>query len=323
VRRGTSGLNLLIAVNKPLGITSHDAVGRVRRALGERRVGHAGTLDPDASGVLVMGVGQGTRLMGHLTLDDKGYLARFELGSQTTTDDAEGDELFSAPVPAEATDEDFARRTVASLVGNHLQVPPAYSAISVDGRRAYARARAGEEVELEARPITIHEAELVAVEAGERPVWVARLLVSKGTYVRSIARDLGRELGCGAHLVGLVRTSSGPIGEAACLTLDEVAELGAGGITQRALDPVLAVGLAVRALAPAELADVRCGRQLRAGLVRGVLNPMEPRAPKDGERVCLVVDGRLYGIWQERAGMLACDANFPDGVAGVRGDWSL
>ena len=367
-----SRTNALLAVEKPLGITSHDAVARVRRAVGERRVGHAGTLDPLASGVLVVGVGQATKLLGLLTLDEKTYRARIALGAQTSTDDAEGEVVWAGPVAPELLDEGFARGRVAALVGEWDQVPPAYSAVSVGGRRAYDRARAGEDVELAPRHVVVREARLVAVEApgaagsaggetgpdcgcarigaegptparecarigaggpeadpecariGETgaapvpagPVWVVDLAVSKGTYVRAIARDLGRELGCGAHLAGLVRTSAGPVGLGACLTLDELDRGGAALALERALDPVATLGLAARPLALEELADVRCGRRIALGQVSCADGSC--RAPRPGERVALVWEGGLVGVWRAQGRQLVCETNFPVAIEGVR-----
>ena len=141
MRRSASGINCLIAVDKPLGLSSHDVVNRVRRILGERRVGHAGTLDPAASGVLVLGVGQAARLLGMLTLDDKRYDARIAFGAQTSTDDAEGEVIRTASVPERLGDQAVAQVVFSSLVGPCDQTPPAYSAISIDGKRAYDRAR--------------------------------------------------------------------------------------------------------------------------------------------------------------------------------------
>ena len=238
MRRGTSGINCLLAIDKPLGLTSHDVVSRVRRVLGERRVGHAGTLDPAASGVLVVGVGQATRLLGMLTLDDKRYEARIAFGTQTSTDDVEGEVVLTRPVPERLAEPGVAAAVVASLVGSCDQVPPAYSAISVDGRRAYDRARAGEEVELPVRHVTIHEAALTGVETGDELVWLCSFHVSKGTYVRSIARDLGQSMGTAAHLAGLRRTASGPVGIDACLSLEELEALGPSHVLKRALDNI-------------------------------------------------------------------------------------
>ena len=220
MRRGPSALNALVAVNKPLGLSSHDVVNRVRRAVGEKRVGHAGTLDPAASGVLVIGIGQATKLLGMLTLDRKAYVAQVEFGSATDTDDAEGEVIRTAPVPHELSDPAFAAEALHGLLGEQEQVPPAYSAISVNGRRAYALARDGKQVELAARHVTVHAAELVSVESGEKCVWTCAFDVSKGTYVRSLARDLGERLGTCAHLRGLVRTQAGGVCLGDCVDLD-------------------------------------------------------------------------------------------------------
>uniref|UniRef100_UPI0023524824 tRNA pseudouridine(55) synthase TruB n=1 Tax=Thermophilibacter provencensis TaxID=1852386 RepID=UPI0023524824 len=222
--RRPSAFSALIAIDKPAGMTSHDVVSRVRRAVGERRVGHAGTLDPAATGVLVVGIGQATKLLGMLTLDRKGYVATFQLGAETTTDDAEGEVTRTAEVPDELLDGRASPR-VEALVGWHDQVPPQYSAVSVNGRRAYDAARAGERVELKARRVRIYDAALIGVDRRARS-WEVRLDVSKGTYVRSIARDLGRELGCLAHVRELTRTFAGPVTLADCVSL---AELEAGG----------------------------------------------------------------------------------------------
>ena len=315
MKRGQSGLNLLVGVNKPKGLSSHDVVNHVRRALGERRVGHAGTLDPLATGVLVVGVGQATRLLGMLTLDTKSYRSTIESGTQTATDDAEGEVVATAPVPDCVADETFAKNTLASILGWQDQLPPAYSAISVDGRRAYDRARAGQEVELEPRRVCIQRAALVSVEAGESVSWVVDFLVSKGTYVRSIARDLGPAVGTVAHLSALQRTCAGSVGLCACLSLETLEALGAEGVAGRCLDPATALQKPVRLLAREELDDVACGRMLEAGLVwdDGVM-----RAAKDGETLSLVYGKKLMGVWECRGTRLRCIVNFPDGISGVR-----
>lgn len=316
-RRGApSSLNVLIAVDKPLGLTSHDAVARVRRAVGEKRVGHAGTLDPAATGVLVTGIGQATKLLGLLTLDRKVYRARIVLGSETTTDDAEGEVTERGVVRPELLDEDFARKRVEQLVGAFEQVPPTYSAVSVDGRRAYDLARHGEKVELQPRHVEVYAARLLSVEEGEKPAWVVELDVSKGTYVRAIARDLGRELGCYAHLDGLVRVRAGSIGLEDCVSFDELDKGGAERARAEALDPVAALGFATRQLELAELRDVSCGRKIEPGVVTDPTGAV--RVPYSGERVCLVWDGGLVGIWQRTGASLVCDTNFPVAIEGVR-----
>ena len=315
MRRGTSGINCLLAIDKPLGLTSHDVVSRVRRVLGERRVGHAGTLDPAASGVLVVGVGQATRLLGMLTLDDKRYEARIAFGTQTSTDDVEGEVVLTRPVPERLAEPGVAAAVVASLVGPCDQVPPAYSAISVDGRRAYDRARAGEEVELPVRHVTIHEAALTGVETGDELVWLCSFHVSKGTYVRSIARDLGQSMGTAAHLAGLRSTASGPVGIDACLSLEELEALGSSHVLERALDPVKALGLARHELTDRELEAALVGRAFGC---QSVCDPDGTRrAPRECERLALVRQGSLRGVWECRNQRLSSVSNFPDGIEGV------
>ncbi len=214
----------LVVVDKPAGLTSHDVVARARRILRTRRIGHAGTLDPMATGVLVLGVGRATRLLGHLALTDKVYDATIRLGISTTTDDAEGDVVAVREVAA-----DPARLTavMAALTGEIDQVPSAVSAVKVDGVRAYARVRAGQDVVLAARRVTVSRFELLARHGTDLDVVVA---CSSGTYVRALARDLGEALGCGAHLTALRRVSVGPFDLVQAITLDTLAEVGAGAL---------------------------------------------------------------------------------------------
>lgn len=315
MRRGESGINLLVGIDKPRGLSSHDVVNRVRRAVGERRVGHAGTLDPLATGVLVVGIGQATRLLGQLTLDDKRYRATVEFGTQTTTDDSEGEVIAAAEVPACVASEEYARAMLASMVGWQDQLPPAYSAISVDGRRAYDRARSGETVGLEPRRVCVHEASLVSVEASDVVTWTFDVLVSKGTYVRSLARDLGVAAGTVAHLCGLERRAAGTVGLAECVTLEKLASLGPEGVPSCAVDPVAALGLPARLLAKDELADVACGRTLETGLVwdDGAMRPA-----REGERLSIVRGEMLMGVWECVGDRVRCVVTFPDGILGVR-----
>ncbi|MDH2425197.1 tRNA pseudouridine(55) synthase TruB [Sphaerisporangium sp. TRM90804] len=213
----------LIVVDKPAGWTSHDVVGRMRRLAGTRRVGHAGTLDPMATGVLVVGVEKATRLLGHLALTEKGYDATIRLGMTTGTDDAEGEPV--AKTPAGHVPDEAIRAGVAALTGAIMQVPPQVSAIKVNGERAYKRARAGEEVELRARPVTVHAFEVTAVRReGDAVDLDATVSCSSGTYIRSLARDLGDALGVGGHLTRLRRTRVGPYDLAMARTIEELAE---------------------------------------------------------------------------------------------------
>ena len=313
MRRGASGLNLLLGIDKPAGITSHDVVARVRRSIGERRVGHAGTLDPAATGVMLVGVGQGTRLMGSLTSERKAYVADICFGCETTTDDAEGEVTLRKEPDGRLWDPAVAAAALSSLVGSSMQVPPSYSAISVDGRRAYARARSGEDVVLEARPIEVFDAVLLTVEdakdleGADALVWRVAFTVSKGTYIRALARDLGRSIGAAAHLLRLCRTASGTLTLAQCATLDTVAELGAERIREIMVDPVALLGHVRFEVRPRQLAAVTSGRRMS---VAGNY--------AEGEHVSMVSDGRLLGIWHYERGTLVPDVNFPAGVEGVR-----
>lgn len=224
----------LVIVDKESGVTSHQVVGRLRRLLGTRKIGHAGTLDPMATGVLILGVNRATRLLGHLALHDKRYLATVRLGQSSHTDDADGEVVAVADASA-LTAADLAA-AVAPLRGEVLQRPSSVSAIKVAGKRSYARVRAGEDVELAARPVTISRLDVLAV----RPVGSCLdvdldVECSSGTYVRAIARDLGEALAVGGHLTALRRTRIGaysledavPLGEdpPALMSMAEAARL--------------------------------------------------------------------------------------------------
>ena len=204
----------VIVVDKPQGITSHGVVARVRRLAGTRKVGHAGTLDPMATGVLVVGVGKATRLLGHMTLHDKRYVATVRLGQETITEDAEG--TITAAHGAAGVDAAAVRAAAGAFLGEIQQVPSSVSAIKVDGVRSYKRVRSGEEVELAARRVTITRLDVGAVTPGVADDGTAVLDVevdvecSSGTYIRALARDLGRVLGVGGHLAALRRTRVGP-----------------------------------------------------------------------------------------------------------------
>lgn len=216
----TPDITGVLVVDKPLGITSHGVVARVRRLAGTRKVGHAGTLDPLASGVLVIGVGRATRLLGHLTLHDKRYLATVRLGQETNTEDAEGE--ITAAVGAAGVDVAGVRAAALAWVGEIDQVPSSVSAIKVNGVRSYKRVRSGEEVALASRHVTISRLDVgvatPATAADGTSVLDVEIDVecSSGTYIRALARDLGNALGVGGHLVALRRTRVGPF------TLDDV-----------------------------------------------------------------------------------------------------
>jgi tRNA pseudouridine55 synthase len=228
----------LLVVDKPGGVTSHDVVARARRALGTRKVGHAGTLDPMATGVLILGVERATRLLGLLALEDKAYIATIRLGSATVTDDADGDVVSAAPAAAvQALDAADIEAGLARLVGVVSQRPSAVSAIKVAGERAYDRVRRGEDVELPARTVTI-----ARIDVGDirwSPGWVdvdIEVECSTGTYVRAIARDLGEDLGVGGHLRMLRRTRVGPFSVSEAIAVDAIATeslLGMGDAARR------------------------------------------------------------------------------------------
>lgn len=269
-------------VDKDRGPTSHDVVGKLRRIMGTRKVGHAGTLDPMATGVLVIGIERATKLLGHLSLDTKAYTATVRLGGATTTDDAEGEPL-GEPVPVEAT-EDRVRAGMAGLTGDIEQVPSAVSAVKIDGKRAYQRVRDGETVEIPARPVTVSAFDLLAVRR-DGPFLDLDVAVdcSSGTYVRALARDLGAELGVGGHLTALRRTRVGPFTLEHARTVEELAA--SPGLS---LDLAAAVATAFpRVDVDATAAtDVRIGRSLPPAGITGTYGVFGP----DGAALALMAD---------------------------------
>jgi tRNA pseudouridine55 synthase len=276
----------VLVCDKPAGMTSHDVVARVRRLAGQRRVGHGGTLDPPATGVLVLALGRATRLLPFLPTEPKRYLAEVAFGAETATLDAAG--TVTATAPADAVDEAAMRAALAGFLGPQEQVPPMVSAIKVAGERLYAKARRGEEVERAPRPIVIHELELLGFTPGERPLAAISVVCSGGTYVRSLAADLGRALGTLAHLASLRRTAVGRFTEAEAHTLEELAE--PRRLEAAVLDPAAAMAsTATRALTPAEAAALATGRTLDP---TGQVDPVAAVGP----------DGRLVAVIQDSAG---------------------
>lgn len=284
-KKPASGPSGLIVLDKPAGITSHDAVSKMRWIAGTRKVGHAGTLDPMATGVLILGVNKATKLLTWVVGETKTYTTTIRLGASTLTDDADGPTTALAPAGALETvsDEDLARE-VARLTGSIDQVPTAVSAIKVNGARSYARVRSGEEVELAARPITVHdftvhsihrrlaEVPAPAQEGQEEPSRVevpvidleATVVCSAGTYIRALARDLGAALGVGGHLTALRRTAIGDISVEDAYSLEDLV---AG---REANQPVPLLPLeeaarrlfAVRQLTASEATDLSNGRRI-------------------------------------------------------------
>ena len=213
----------IVVIDKPAGMTSHDVVARCRRIFSTRRVGHAGTLDPMATGVLVIGVDRATKILGLLTATSKSYAATVRLGQTTSTEDAEGELLQS--VSAEHVTEEAIAAAIAGLRGEINQVPSAVSAIKVGGRRAYRLVREGHDVELEARPVRIDRFEVLDVRSRDQLVDVdVEVDCSSGTYIRALARDLGAALGVGGHLTSLRRTRVGAFGLEQAHSLDDLAE---------------------------------------------------------------------------------------------------
>jgi tRNA pseudouridine55 synthase len=284
----------ILLVDKPQGITSHTAVSRARRALGTRKVGHAGTLDPMATGLLILGIGPSTRLLTHMVGLDKTYTATIALGAATTTDDAEG-EVTTAADASHVTGADLTD-PMAALTGDIEQVPSAVSAIKVDGQRAYDRVRAGEQVELRARPVTVARFEALAFRPGARAEVDVVVDCSSGTYIRALARDLGEALGVGGHLTALRRTRIGPFGVEGAPLADALPEPAEALL----LSPADA---AARILPVARLDDERA-----ANLAHGRRTPA-----LEGETgvVAAVHGDRLVGIARVSGNRLLPVTNFP------------
>ncbi|WP_116205822.1 tRNA pseudouridine(55) synthase TruB [Amycolatopsis circi] len=277
----------LLIVDKPAGMTSHDVVARARRIMGTRKVGHAGTLDPMATGVLVLGIERATKLLGHLALDRKTYLATLSLGRSTTTDDAEGEPLAETDAAPETlaavTDEQIADG-IAALTGDIQQVPSAVSAVKIDGKRAYARVRAGEDVVLPPRPVTVHRFDVLGLRREDDRIELDAIVeCSSGTYVRALARDLGAGLGVGGHLKALRRTTVGPFTLARARTLDQLEENPELSLD---LDDAVAAAFPRRDLDAATAKAVQYGRRIPAGGIEGTYGLFAP----DGHVLALASD---------------------------------
>jgi tRNA pseudouridine55 synthase len=284
----------LVIVDKPGGWTSHDVVGKMRRLVGTRRVGHAGTLDPMATGVLVLGIERATRLLGHLALTRKEYEATVRLGQRTITDDAEGEVTEQAPAErvAQVPDEAIAE-AIAKLSGEIMQVPSSVSAIKVDGVRSYARVRSGDEVKLAARPITVYAFDLREVRhlAAEGLIDLdVRVECSSGTYIRALARDLGEQLGVGGHLTALRRTRVGPYTLAEAEPLAELTALAEAGHPV----PVLPIAEAAGAAFPRYDADEEQAKAIAHG------GPLPSRGLGPGPIAVFAPDGAFLALVEEQ-----------------------
>ena len=298
------GLDGILVVAKPAGPTSHDIVGLVRRLAATKRVGHGGTLDPFASGVLPVFLGHGTRIVEYHLGDRKAYRATVCFGASSTTDDLEG-ELIPADGPAPS--RGAVESALAGLTGTIAQRPPAYSAIKVAGRRAYALARSGEPVELPMREVTVHSLEIVSWDGTDpdRPIAVVDVGCSAGTYVRALARDLGAAVGGAAYLGALVRTASGPFGLEMAVSLDEIraaASVGPEGLV--ALLRPIDVGLEAFPIVVLSADDV-------AAVARGQFVRPAGGLPGPAERYRLQDPaGTLVAIASASGGRLAPDKVF-------------
>ena len=283
----------ILLVDKPGGVTSHDVVSRARRALGTRKVGHAGTLDPMATGLLLLGVNSSTRLLTYLVGLGKRYTATIRLGQSSTTDDAEGE--LSAPVDATGLTRAQLDTGIAALTGEIAQVPSTFSAIKVDGRRSYDRARSGEEVALAPRTVTVSRFEVLA-ERRDAPFLDLDVVVecSSGTYIRALARDLGAALGVGGHLTALRRTDVGPFSVEDAVPADAIAPEAvrdAAGVAEQ-LFP------AVR-LTSEQVAELTQGKKVRV------------EAADAGVVAALAASGRLVGLVSIKDGVARVLVNFP------------
>lgn len=301
-RRQPTGLSGILLVDKPAGPTSHDVVASLRRATGERRVGHAGTLDPAATGLLIGLIGPATRLARYLTGQEKTYEARIVFGTATDTLDAEGSVVETAPIPADVYDESRAREILQGFLGGSMQTPPAFSAVKHGGQTAHRAARAGRPIALDARPIDVTEAELVRVEA-DHSAWVVRFTVSKGTYIRTLTSDIGRAAGTVAHLSALRRTRSGQATLEGARTLEQIADRARGGdVATLFADPVPLLGLPFAALA----SDL---------VVQGRPAPVPPDAPAGSDIFAVATDDHLLAIYRRHGDLLRAETVFATGVA--------
>ena len=251
----------LLIVDKPAGWTSHDVVARGRRLAGTRKVGHAGTLDPMATGVLVLGLGRATRLLGHLGLSTKGYDATIRVGQTTVTDDADGD-VVDARDASDVSDAAISA-AIAKLTGEIIQVPSSVSAIKINGERAYTRVRAGENVDIPPRPVKVSEFSVEGVRRLESVIDLdVHVECSTGTYVRALARDMGALLDVGGHLTALRRTRVGPYGLDVAHTLGELEK----ELAVVAIDAAAAASFVTHVVEETQVAAVRNGRSLKLRL---------------------------------------------------------
>ena len=292
-----------LLVDKPAGMTSHDVVARARRIFGTRKIGHAGTLDPMATGVLILGINSGTRLLGHLSLAGKTYLGTIRIGASSSTDDHEGELGLitdSNSVSIEAVEE-----SLAVLRGDIMQRPSSVSAIKIDGKRAYARVRDGQVVEIPERKVSVYQLDIVKMARTGKFLDVdifAR--VSSGTYIRAIARDVGESLEVGGHLTSLRRTSIGPFSEAACHVLEDLEDCVDPWVDVVPLAQIAVMIWPVATLTSDQSLAVRMGQ--RIGWPDGFSHQVIALIDSDGE---------LAAICEKRDSLCSYMAVFPSGVS--------
>lgn len=345
IKRGQSGLSCLLAIDKPVGKSSHDIVNIARRSLAERRIGHAGTLDPFASGLLILMAGPAARLDKYLTSEEKSYVATIVFGISTDTDDCTGRPISSATPQQSVTDLNYAESVIDTFIGPSMQLPPVYSAIKVKGKKSYEEARQGNIIKLKPRPIDVKAARVI--ETGtindallseiqdvasrsfrgdgfdnglfstylDLPYWTVEFRVSKGTYIRSLARDIGLQVGCHAHLASLRRVSSGYVSIEDC---SSVAMLEANW-RKACIDPVYALGFKVLFADKRQAVDVGYGRRIEVyqdqllsilhnSSVCECFPPLtEAKDPlSDGEYVTIIVDNDVKAIYRYSAMEKVC-----------------
>ncbi|MFB2584094.1 tRNA pseudouridine(55) synthase TruB [Herbiconiux liukaitaii] len=308
----------IVLVDKPQGLTSHDVVARTRRLAGTRKVGHAGTLDPMATGLLVLGVNSSTRLLTYVVGLDKEYLATVRLGAGTTTDDAEGELLpaeggsDTGAIGLESLTPEAIAAAFATQQGTIVQVPSSVSAIKVNGQRAYARVRAGEDVVLEGRTVTISEVELLgeatrtSVDGRDYVDVDVRVVCSSGTYIRAIARDVGALLGVGGHLTALKRTRIGPFAVSDAPTLAELQTRAEAGEPLEMLDPAAVARQLFTVLDVDEAEAAALGHGQRIELPAATLEN-DPT----GLLAAITPAGRLLGLVEARGTSGKSVVNFP------------
>ncbi len=301
MKRGNTNLSFLLSVNKPQSMTSHDVINEVRRIFQERRVGHSGTLDPMATGVLPILVGPATKLSQYFNLVNKEYVAEITFGTSTDTHDAQGQVTEKINPPDSLYDESLARETLSKFCGRISQKPPIYSAIKINGTKAYEIARDGRVVDLVARDVTIYRADLLEITKYDQSIiWKVAFEVSSGTYIRSIVRDISNHLNCPAHLSSLMRTRVGNISLEDCHSLEELSLLK----TKATLDPVGALGFRVILLSEKQSRNVENGLPIKSeNVIMSTFDGKEysplPNDKKNDSPIFMATSSEVLAIYKQ------------------------